>query len=306
MNITDNLYDNYGIKVQNTLPLTDKTYKITCNQNNCFFVKQVSNEIETKYNFLSNQGVSNVLYPIINRNRKYISNFDGTNYYLNDYIDNYMTIEDSLAYNMFNALERLHDNTIIKRQLSVNNSRPKFEEITKQLDYKFKLLENFIRSLETGVITPSSLVVLEKYHIILEAKKELVKLQKKIILAIKDKESVEYVFVHNNPKIDHIIMSRGSTYLTSIEKGKIGIDSLDFAKFYIENKELNLDFKKIIFDDYYSHKGDFYYNYFRFLVIFIYIKRINISNLSYINLENFVKNCNNINDFIKTFSDKNE
>lgn len=306
MNITDNLYNNYGIKVQDVWPITDKTYKIICDKENCFFIKQVSNEIENKYSYLSNQGVYNVLYPTINHNRKFISNFNYQNYYLNDYIDNFVTIEDSLAYNMFNALDRLHDSTIIKRQLSVNNSRPKFEEITKQLDYKFKLLENFIRSIETKVITPSNLVVLEKYYIILEAKKELLKLQKKIIMAIKDKESVEYVFVHNNPKIDHIIMSRGSAYLTSVENGKIGIDSLDFAKFYVENKDFNIDFKKIIFDDYYSHRDDFYYNYFRFLVIFIYIKRINVSNLSYINLENFVKNCNNIEQFIKTFSDKNE
>lgn len=306
MNIENNLYDNYGIKIKTTSPITDKTFKIICNKNNCFFVKQVTEEIENKYNFLANQGVSNILYPMINYQKKYVSNFNNKNYYLNDYIENFVTIPDSQVYNMFNALNRLHESTVIKRQLSVSHSRPKFEELTKQLDYKFKLLENFVRSLETRMISKNSLIVLQQYHIILDAKNELIRLQKRIIMSIKDKESVEYVFVHNNPKIDHVIMNRGSTYLTSIENGKIGIDSIDLAKFYVENKDSNLDFKKMIFDDYYSHKGGFYYDYFRFLVLFIYIKSINITNIEYFNLNNFVHICNNISNFLETFLDKKE
>lgn len=306
MDIINDLYEKYQIKINEHQPITNKTSKIICTDNNCFFIKQVSKELENKYQFLNNQGVSNILYPTLNIHKDYISNFDQTNYYVSDYVDNKRIIDDQIAYNLFNSLSYLHNSTSIKRQLSVTKARPKFEEITKQLDYKFKLLENFIRNLETRSIDKYSYVVLENYHIILKAKKELINLQKRIISAIKSKESVEYVFLHNNPKLEHLIMSRGSSYLTSIDHGKIGIDGLDLAKFYIENQHLSLDFKKIIFTDYYNHKSDFYYDYFCFLVIFIYIKRIDVINIDLISMEKFVHNAYLINDFMEKFLNKND
>ena len=305
MNIVDDLYTNYQIKVEQHVFLTNKTSKIVCDNNNCFFIKKVSAELENKYEFLINQGINNILYPNLNKNRKYITTNINSNYYVSDYIENKRIMEDQAAATMFNSLNLLHDNTSIKRQLSVMKAKPKFEEISKQLDYKFRLLENFIRNFETRAINKYSYIVLEKYQIILKAKNELINLQKKIILAIKDKESVDYVFLHNNPKIDHLIMNRGSSYLTSIDYGKIGIDSLDLAKFYIENNHLNLDFKKIIYDDYLSNRSDFYYHYFCYLVLFIYIKRIDIHNFDFMSMEKFVHNAEEIKFFLDNFLNKN-
>ena len=255
MELNNSISEKYNIKVHDIERLTNKSYKIVCDTRNCYFIKQVPKIVESKYVFLSNQGVNNVLYPILNNDRKYITDFNDKNFYVNDYIENIVSKEESRAYNMFNALDRLHSSTTIKKQLSTTNSRPKIEEITKQLDYKFVLIEQYIRGLETKPIDKYSMMVLEKYHIILNAKKELVTLQKKIILSIKDKNSVEYSFVHNNPKNDHLIMKNGYQFLTSITNGKIGVSSLDMAKFYIENSELNLDYKEIIFKDYYSQKN---------------------------------------------------
>ena len=302
MELNNSISEKYNIKVHDIERLTDKSYKIVCDTRNCYFIKQVPKIVESKYIFLSNQGVNNVLYPILNNDRKYITDFNDKNFYVNDYIENIVSKEESRAYNMFNALDRLHSSTTIKKQLSTTNSRPKIEEITKQLDYKFVLIEQYIRGLETKPIDKDSMMVLEKYHIILNAKKELVTLQKKIILSIKDKNSVEYSFVHNNPKNDHLIMKNGYQYLTSITNGKIGVSSLDMAKFYIENSELNLDYKEIIFKDYYSQKNNFYYDYFRFLVLFIYIKSIHFLQNDIFNKEQFVRICIKIEKFMTDFS----
>lgn len=302
MDLNNNISEKYAIKINDIERLTNKSYKIVCDKHNCYFIKQVPKIVENKYTFLANQGVNNVLYPILNKERKYITEFNDKNFYINDYIDNIVTKEESRAYNMFNALNRLHSSTTIKKQLSVTDSRPKIEEITKQLDYKFIVIEQYIRSLETKPIDRYSMMVLEKYHIILNAKKELVALQKKIIMSIKDKDSVEFSFVHNNPKNDHLIMKNGYQYLTSISKGKIGISSLDMAKFYVENNDVNIDYKEIIFKDYYSQKNTFYYDYFRFLVFFIYIKSIHFSQNDIINKENFVNICVKIEKFMNDFS----
>lgn len=302
MEINKHIHDKYGIEVNDVVKITDKSYKIVCDKQNCYFIKKVPQNVENKYFFLANQGVNNVLYPMINKERKYLTEYDNKSFYVNDYIDNYVIKEDTLAYNMFYTLDRLHMATPLKKQLSVSNTRPKIEEITKQLDYKFILIEKYIRSLETKPIDKYSMMVLEKYHIILDTKKEQVLLQKKIISSIKDKDSVEYSFVHNNPKNDHLIMKNGGQYLTSISKGKIGISSLDMAKFYVENSDLDLDFKKIIYDDYYSHKQGFYYDYFRFLVLFICIKSIHFSQNEYINKRNFVDICDKLEHFMNLFS----
>lgn len=306
MDLNNSISEKYNINIKNIEQLTDKSYKIVCDSHNCYFIKQVPKIVESKYTFLANQGVSNILYPILNNERKYITDFNDKNFYVNDYIDNIVTKEESRAYNMFNSLDKLHSSTSIKKQLSVNSSRPKIEEITKQLDYKFIVIEQYIRSLETKPIDRYSMMVLEKYHIILNAKKELVNLEKKIIMSIKDKDSVEFSFVHNNPKNEHLIIKNGYQYLTSITKGKIGISSLDVAKFYIENSDIDLDYKEIIFKDYYSQKNSFYYDYFRFLVLFIYIKSIHFSQNEIINKENFVIICNKIEKFMTDFSQESD
>ena len=174
MELNNSISEKYNIKVHDIERLTNKSYKIVCDTRNCYFIKQVPKIVESKYVFLSNQGVNNVLYPILNNDRKYITDFNDKNFYVNDYIENIVSKEESRAYNMFNALDRLHSSTTIKKQLSTTNSRPKIEEITKQLDYKFILIEQYIRSLETKQIDKSSFVVLEKYHIIL--KEQMVKI----------------------------------------------------------------------------------------------------------------------------------
>ena len=75
--------------------------------------------------------------------------------------------------------------------------------------------------------------------------------------------------------------------MTSLDKAKIGISSLDLAKFYVLNEDVDIDFKTLILNKYYNDSNLFYYDYFRYLVLIIYIKGLIISKEDYVNAASF-------------------
>lgn len=304
--INERLSQDYNIKITNYNILGKRSYKIIDDTNNLFFLKETEFNTLEKYHFLYNQGVNNILFPLLNKNNNFVSSLDNHNFYINRYINDYKVLEDYRVKNMFNELRNLHDMTSFKKQLDPKKSRYRFDELSNQLDYKFKIIEDYIRSLEIKSLEPSMMMILGNYQYILDAKKELIRLQKRIISSVKAKESVTYNFIHNNPTIDHLINDNGSNYLTSIDKGKIGISSLDIAKFYIENKHLDVDFQYLINDYFNSNNNPFYYDYFRFLVLVIYIKGISINNDILISGNQFKNVSENIKIYFKDFKDIND
>ena len=214
--------------------------------------------------------------------------------------------DDIKAANLFNELNILHHQTTIRKNLDPSKARVKFDELSSQLDYKFRMLELLVRKVESKPLDMFSMPILENYHYILDAKRELIKLQKRIISSVKAKESVEYSFVHNNPSIDHLLNVRGVNYLTSLDHSKIGISSLDMAKFYVLNEHLDIDYKSLILNEYYNENQLFYYDYFRYLVLVIYIKRMNVSTEEYVNANLFVSTANDIQRYFHNFSDYQE
>lgn len=296
----------YNIDIKNILKLTKKTSIIETNNSNMFFIKKIDQILEKKYLYLNEIGVYNILYPMKNKNDKLITKINNDYFFVKEYIKQNEYINDIKVLNMYKELRNIHQNTSFKRQLTEEKLRPKFEEITKQLDYKFSLIENFVRSVESKDLTIFSMPILSNYRYILDAKKELVRLQKMLIVQIKDKISVDYSFVHNNPKIDHLIYVNGSKYLTSIDHSKFGLSSLDMAKLYIETNELGIDFKSYIVDYYYNNETTFNYDYFRFLILYIYIKRLKLNRLDYVSAENFINTSNAIKKYFELFLDKKE
>ena len=78
------------------------------------------------------------------------------------------------------------------------------------------------------------------------------------------------------------------------------------AKLYVETANLGIDFKSYIVDYYYNNENTFNYDYFRFLVLYIYIKRLTINNLDYVSAENFINTANQIKKYFELFLDKKE
>ncbi|HHU24606.1 MAG: hypothetical protein PHG08_05365 [Bacilli bacterium] len=298
--------DRYGIKIINSDIYSPKSYKLFSEQGNCYFCKTTNKLAHDKYQFLAHLGINNVLFPKQNLNQEFVTSFDGGYLYISDFLEEASIVKEVKANQMYRELKKLHHATSFARQLDASTARPKFDELTNQLDYKFRLLEHFVRSIELKPLGNFSVPILENYHHILDAKTEMIRLQKRIIAIIKDKESVVFSFLHNNPKLDHILIVRGAKYLTSLENGKIGINSLDLAKFYVENQDLNIDFSQIIKEYYQNEKSLFYYDYFRFLVLVIYIKRIVVHQLDQISAQNIATNANFIKKYFDLFPDLGE
>ncbi len=291
----------YNLDFKSYIPISNKSFKCKCLGGNEYFVKKTELYTQEKYRFLFNQGVDNVLYPLENTKNEYISKNEEDEYYVMPFVSDFYMLDDVKAVHMIDELSQLHHSTAFQKNLSVQTSRRKIEEILDYLNYKFSLIESFIRTLESQQFDEYSIPILKNYHILLDTKKVMVKLNKKIIYAIKESKSVTYCFLHNNPKLDHLLTTSGRNYLVSIENGKIGISSLDIAKFYVENAYLNIDMKTIIKNYFNQYNDDFYFDYFCFLVLLIYIKGLIIDEKDYITTQSFLFATKSIEKFLKTF-----
>ena len=304
--LSNSLIEYYEIPLEYIKKISSKSYKYKDETSKEYFLKVSPFNSSEKFKFLESLGVDNILYPYLNKENEYITKQKGDSFYLMDYYKHVNLIDEVKAQNMIKELNKLHQSTIIKRQLSTRLARPKFEEITKELDYKFKILENYVRSVEYENLNVFSMPILGNYQYILDAKKELIMLQKRIINFVKAKEKVEYVYIHNRPSLDHILNIKGVNYLISAENGKIGINSLDLAKFYLENEDLEINFEDLIVKNIFNTDSNFNYDYFRFLILYILIKNIIISNEKYLTAQSFINVSESIRKYFSRFLDNNK
>lgn len=299
--ILDESSKYYNLEFKTYNPLSSKAYKVKSDNGEEYFLKETELYMQEKFKFLYNQGINNILYPIKNRAGEYITKCSGT-FYVTNFVSDFYTVNEIKAASLLGELNYLHTNTFYKRQLSPLKSREKMDSIFEYLQYKFALIEVFVRSVEARPFDEYSITILKNYQYILDAKKVMANLQRKVITAIKEKRSINYSFIHNNPKLDHLLSYNGSQYLISIEKAKIGVPSLDIAKFYVESEDLNFDIKAIIQSYFSKYEDPFYYDYFCFLVLFIYIKGLVIVDKDYVSSQNFIYTASSIKTFIATFS----
>ena len=300
--LNTDLVKYYEVSLDKLFRLSSKSYKLVDKSGNSFFLKETNYNTLEKYLFLENQGIRNILFPLKNYRNEYVTRNMPNSFYLSKYYDDNTIIKEVKLNNLLNELSSLHENTSFKRQLNPMSARPKFEELSTRLDYKYKTLENFVRSIEAKPLNIYSMPVLSNYQYLLDAKKDLVRLQKRIISSIKAKDSIEYSFLHNNPKLDHLLNVNGESFLTSIDNSKIGLLSLDYAKMYVENEDLNIDFGEL-FKDKFSGINPFYYDYFRFMVLNIYLQRINVTSDSYANAQSFINTSISIKKYFNYFTD---
>lgn len=282
------LRDIYDIKFNAYKPITSNSYKLVCDNGSNYFIKKSNLYVQQKYQFLYDQGLQNILYPIKNNKGRFITANNDYSFFISNFINDFAIVDEIKAVNMVDELSNIHFNTYYKKQLSVDFSRKKMEELYEYLQYKFRMLEAFVRTVETRPFDEYSIIILKNYRYILDAKKIITPIHKRLVSDIKSKKSVNFSFIHNNPKLNHLINSAGHRYLISLEKSKMGLSSLDMAKFYIESEDLHLDFKTIV-NNYFSKYGDdFYQEYFYFLVILYYLKGLVVIDKDYITAQNFL------------------
>ena len=313
-NIINNLYfdvrNNYNINLLSYAPITSKSIKAVTKDKEKIIIKKSKDKVKNKYLFLKNEGLDNIIYPFFNNKKDFITNYRNNNenlfcdecYYVMPYYDDNNVLNEKKAKDLLEQLQILHNKTAFNRKISIIKSKPKMEEIIKFLDYRFQLLEAYIRTVEAQKFDEFTIPILKNYHYILECKSILIDKNKKIVKAIKEEKSVTYCFLHNNPKLDHLIIYEGNKYLISIDNGVLGISSLDIAKFYIENNDINFDMNAHITEYFKQYDDDFYYDYFIFLVLFIYLKGLIIDDKGYITTQSFIFTTSSMKKFIKTFN----
>lgn len=298
---------NYDIDLLTYTPITTKSFKVCSKNNDKFIIKKVKEKVKNKYQFLKNEGIDNIIYPLFNINNTFLTRLSNDLYcddcyYITPFYEDSNVLNEKKAKDLLNELNVLHNKTGFYKNLSPLKSKNKVNEIINFLEYKFNVIESYIRTIESQKFDEFSIPILKNYHYILKSKNILIDKNKKIINAIKEEKSVKFCFIHNNPKLDHLIITNGEKYLISIDNGVIGIPSLDIAKFYIENEDINFDIGKNIYDYFEQYDDEFYFDYFIFLVILFYIYGIIVDNKNYITTQSFVYCSNSLKKFYKIFN----
>lgn len=304
MNVKEFILKNYNITVLNEIysNTSNKVIKIISVDKE-YILKKCDKLFNEKIKYLKGLHVNNLIFPILNVNEQYVTEDNYQYWYLQEYKKNNLEINEIKAKKLLNQLKYLHQKTSFRKSLSPLKSKKKFEEIFNYLQYKFSMLETFVRDIEAKEYDEYSIVILKGYHYILDAKKYMEKLNKKIINNVKDKITVDYVFLHGNPKLNHLI-NYDDDYLISYQDGYYGIISFDIAKYYIEVEDLNINHYELINEYFSSFDNEFYFNYFCFLVLLYYIKSIIVYEKDYVSSQSFVYVCSAIKTFFERFKER--
>lgn len=298
--------DNYNLELLSYSPITSKSFKVLSKNNEKYIIKKSKEKVKNKYMFLKNEGIDNIIYPLFNNSNLLLNRLTNNPYcddcfYVLPYYEDKNVLNEKKANDLLNELIILHNKTKFYRKLSIVKSKDKVEQMISFLDYQFSSLEAYIRTIEASKYDEFSIPILKNYQYILKAKEIMFSKNKKIVKAIKEQKSVMFCFLHNNPKLDHLINYNGNKYLISIDNGVIGIPSLDIAKFYIENEDIYFDISVPINNYLETLEDEFYKDYFVFIVLFMYMKCLIIDTKGYISTQSFIFVANSIKKFTDSF-----
>ena len=141
----------------------------------------------------------------------------------------------------------------------------KIKKMILVMNERFNLVELKIREIElSSYKDDTSWIVLSKYHILLDCKKEVYKLTKKISNELKKEKVLCYCILHSYPTLEHFINDR----LISYPYSKYGYYVNDLYKAYVDLEHLNFDIKSIL-DKYLD--SSFAKQYFKLMVMYTYI-----------------------------------
>ncbi|XMB66352.1 hypothetical protein RI065_08605 [Mycoplasmatota bacterium zrk1] len=281
-----------GINVTNISRINNDIYILSDNNNQYILKKVNDNGI---YEFLFSQGVTSVIYPlsINNSNKIVIRNFD---YYLFNYEKEIKYPAKKKVHDLASAIQNIHFSTTSKYKVKPENAIPRFKKMYLFLNYQFDRIDNFMRVFETKELySDIDYMVLNRYHIMIDLKYYMSRLQMKILDYLEKGLEPILCLNHGNPRIDHLINKK----LISFNHARLSVPVYDIALFYINSTHINVDFASLINNWLDKFDNDFYRLYFKFLVIYIYIFSINVSDFN--NYSNFINICNKIEMFIEVF-----
>lgn len=259
-----------------------------------YILKLVTPKCEEVYNFIMTQQVEMISYPV-----KKIKVKEGM-YFLYKYEEELKFPILKKTQQLFDALNILHKETSYEKKLNKKNFKYLYRTY-KKIDYKFQILEMYIREAEAKQSkTDFEWVILSKYNIFLDTKIIMYNLQKKIHEYIDQRISVVYSLNHGNPDINHIYNKK----IISFDNAYLGLFVSDLAKLYVNCDHINLDWHALIDKKLNEYNCNFYKLYFKFLVLYIYIINIDFDMIDINNACNkYIQLSRKISMVLKNFED---
>ena len=252
-------------------------------------LKKVNKKTKNIYDFLASQKVGNVLYPI----KKF--SFENDIYFIYNYVNSYEYPSEKKIFDLIDCVHELHKKTGFTVRLNDLNFKY-FYRIYKNLDRIFQTLEMLVRECEERVVkTDFDWIILSKYNILLNVKKIMYPMQRKIHKYLDNHGNCIYALNHGNLNLNHFIQKK----LISFDNGYTGIFVSDYAKLYVSLDDIEGMWFKEIEDKLNSYGNDFYKLYFKFLVLYIYIINLKFSSFdNHTVLNTYIQITNKINRFL--------
>lgn len=288
----DLIEEYLGLKIENYTKLTDNAYILETDK--IYLLKKSTKNLEPCYDYLKSQNVSNVLYPL----KKFL--LDGHRFLLFDYLSENKYPKEKKIYDLKNALFNLHEATKISKEAKKNNFKYLYR-LYKKLDYKFRVIDSLISETELREVnTDFDWIILSKYSLFIDVKKEMYRLQMQIHQEIDKKISLFYAINHGRPSLSHLI----DRSLISFDESRFGFIVSDISKFYCINEDIKIDWFSLI-DEWLSYyQSPFYKTYFKFMTLYIFLINLNIDfKNEQITISNYVQVHNKLKKILIIFKD---
>lgn len=276
--LIENVEKSYNIKVVQVIPLNE-TLKIKTKDGKHYILKKVKNkEVIDIYNFLMSQKFTHFILPKITVYNQLYMVFNQSAYYLIPYFDDIdYPIEKKLV-DYIDLLQKLHQKTIIRKNFNKSQFNRLYKRKLKRLDKQFHILDLYIIECENKKYKSIfDWTYMVKYNEIMFIKNILINIDEKIASLLEDIKTYDYCIIHNNPSIDHFIVTNEKNYLISFDYSTIGFKVHDFIKLFIDYCEYDVDWMDLIIKDEIT-RFEFYY--FIFNVLYYIIRNIDITFLS--------------------------
>ena len=281
--------------LESDIGVIKETKKISLN---CYYIeasdkyilKQAVKNIEASYDYLKSQNVSNIIYPL----KKY--KVDNNIFLLYPYIEEWKYPNDKKIFDLRDSIINVHESTKILKEVKKNNYKYLYR-LYKKLDNKFRILDSFINEIELKEINDDfDWIILSKYHIFLDVKKEMYRLQTKIHEDIDKHISIFYCVNHGRPSLSHLV----DKSLISFEESRFSFLVSDIARFYCINDYIKIDWYELINNWLNIYSLPIYKTYFKFLSLYIFIMNLHICDNG---IYNYVEISNHLQRIMVLFSD---
>ncbi|QVK19040.1 hypothetical protein KHQ81_04860 [Mycoplasmatota bacterium] len=276
--LINHIESNYNLKIIQISPINE-VLKIKTNQNHVYVLKKVKKrEIIQVYYFLLSQKFTHFVMPEKTVYNQIFTSFENQLYYMIPYFDDIDYPIDKKLIDYIDLLNKLHKSTTIRKHFNRPQFNKLFKKKLKRLDKQFQLLDLYIIECENKKYKSIfDWTYLVKYNEIMYIKNILLKLQSQIENLVDDIDNYDYCIIHNNPSIDHFIVTNEKNYLISFDHSTIGFKVHDYIKLFIDYSEYEVDWMTLIINDKITN---FEFNYFIFNVLYYIVKNIEITFLS--------------------------